>query len=316
MSKKNQIFWGKSIIAFLLVLFLMPLGHALMIIMEHLLGGRLYTAAFFMGLIGLILVIWGVFVKGDTKQTLFGLFGGLFIWTGWIEFGLHYYARRFHTMALVSDGSIIPLEQAQQLAEQAKQMGEAFVYSKPEYVLMPATFGFWVLFILIYLFSIKSGCDLLTWCQRKLFRNKKDIIVSKPITHHTSIVTCVELNLMMWTCYLLLMFLYDAHFVGDRNPLIFFVAICCLVGAVFIFKKQLKIAAWGYNIRMAIATVIVFWTGIEVFIRRGIIKEIWINPSEYVFEMVSILVSFLLVMAIVIVNGVILKKNKRKNTLQ
>lgn len=66
-----------------------------MILMEKLLMGNLYNAAFLMGLVGLLLTIWGVFVKTDNKQTLMGLFGGLFIWTGWIEFGLHYYARRF-----------------------------------------------------------------------------------------------------------------------------------------------------------------------------------------------------------------------------
>lgn len=314
MKNKNKRYWIKSILAFLLVLFLMPLGHALMILMEHLLMGRLYTAAFIMGFIGLILTVWGVFVKGDTKQTLFGLFGGLFIWTGWIEFGLHYYARRFNTMSLVSDGQIIPFEQAQQLAESAKQAGEMFVYSKPEYVIMPATFGFWILFMLIYIFSIRSGCDFLIWCQKRFFGKNRDVIVAKPITHHTSIVTCMELNLMMWSCYLLLMFCYDPHFVGDRNPVIFFIAISCLVGSFFIFKKQLKLSGWGYNIRMAIATVIVFWTAIEVFIRRGIVKEIWIAPSEHVFEMTAILISFLIVTAIVIINGIIVKKNKVKNT--
>ncbi|MBR1627207.1 MAG: hypothetical protein IJ681_08700 [Bacteroidales bacterium] len=312
MSK--QSFWGKSILSFLLVLFLMPLGHALMILMELLLGGRLYTAAFIMGLVGLILTVWGVFAKGDTKQTLFGLFGGLFIWTGWIEFGMHYYARRFGTMAMVSDGTMLPLEQAEQLAQIAKQTGELFVFSKPEYVIMPATFGFWILFMIIYIFSIRSGCDFLIWCQKRLFGNKRDIIVAKPITHHTSIVTCIELNVMMWSCYLLLMFFYDPHFIGDRNPLLIFTAIACLVGSIFIFKKQLKLGAWGYNIRMAIATVIIFWTAVEVFIRRGLVKEIWITPREHASEMITILVSFIIVISIVIINDIILKKKKKKNT--
>ena len=48
-----------------------------------------------MGAVGLAIVIWGVFVKGDTKQTLFGLFGGLLFWTGWVEFMYGYFAARF-----------------------------------------------------------------------------------------------------------------------------------------------------------------------------------------------------------------------------
>lgn len=311
---KRQKYWSKSIISFLLVLFLMPLGHALMILMEDLLHGRLYTAAFIMGFMGLIVTIWGVFVKGDTKQTLLGLFGGLFIWTGWIEFGLHYYARRFNTMSMISDGTVMSFEKAQQLAEQAKLTGELFVYSKPEYVLMPATFGFWILFMLIYIFSTRSGCDFLIWCQKHLFSSNINKIVPQPMTRHTSIVTCMELNIMMWTCYLLLMFCYDTNFVGDRNPIIFFIAISCLVGSFFIFKKQLRLAGWGYNIRMSIATVIIFWTAVEVFIRRGIIKEIWLSPSEHVFEMLAISISFLIVTTIVITNGIIIKRHKTKNT--
>lgn len=62
-----------GITSFLIVLFTMPLGHALMILMEHLMEPvTMHYATFFMGLIGLIMVITGVFAKGDTQQTLWG----------------------------------------------------------------------------------------------------------------------------------------------------------------------------------------------------------------------------------------------------
>lgn len=92
--KKN--YWWKTIASFLVVLFTMPLGHALMMIMEKTMDETaVHQAGFYMGLAGLIMVITGVFVKGDTKQTLWGLFGGLFFWTGWIEFLFQYYATRY-----------------------------------------------------------------------------------------------------------------------------------------------------------------------------------------------------------------------------
>ena len=66
----------KAILSFLMVLLLMPLGHALMILMEHTLSPvALHYAAFGMGAAGMLIVIAGVFAKGDTRQTLFGLFG-------------------------------------------------------------------------------------------------------------------------------------------------------------------------------------------------------------------------------------------------
>ena len=61
--------WWKAIASFLLVLFTMPLGHALMMIMEKTMTPEaLHYSAFFMRLVGLLIVIAGVFVKGDTKQ--------------------------------------------------------------------------------------------------------------------------------------------------------------------------------------------------------------------------------------------------------
>ena len=92
------------------------------------------------------MVITGVFAKGDTQQTLWGLFGGLLFWTGWIEFIYVYYAHRFGVQPLIVDGEVV---------------------TKPEYLIMPSSFGFWIMFMLLYLFNIKSGCDFFNYLQRK-----------------------------------------------------------------------------------------------------------------------------------------------------
>ena len=101
----KQLNWWKSIASFLVVLFTMPLGHALMMIMDKTMTPEaVHYSAFFMGLAGLIMVVIGVFVKGDTKQTLWGLFGGLLFWTGWIEFLFQYYATRWGTQPEMENG--------------------------------------------------------------------------------------------------------------------------------------------------------------------------------------------------------------------
>jgi hypothetical protein len=41
------------------------------------------------------------------------------------------------------------------------------------------------------------------------------------MTRHTAIVTFMELNMLLWACYLLLMFCYDGRFLGDHHPLTF-----------------------------------------------------------------------------------------------
>lgn len=274
-TNKKKLYWWKAIASFLFVLFMMPLGHALMIIMEHTMSETaLHYAAFAMGFVGMVMVIIGVFAKGDTRQTLWGLLGGLLFWTGWVEFLFMYYANRYGTQA-----DIDPVT------------GE--VITRPEYLIMPASFGFWMMIMVMYIFSTRNGCNFINWWQRRLFGGRKAEIAARPMTRHTSIVTFMELMMILWASYLLLMFCYDDTFLGDRHPVTFMVGLGCFIGSFFIFAKQLRLASWGANIRMAIATVIVFWTPVEVLGRTGIFNEIWIAPMEHKTEMTIILIAFI-----------------------
>lgn len=146
--------------------------------------------------------------------------------------------------------------------------------------------------MIMYLFSTRNGCNFINWWQRLLFKGKKNEIAARPMTRHTSIVTFMELMMILWASYLLLMFCYDDVFLGENHPVTLLVGLGCLIGSFFIFAKQLRIASWGANIRMAIATVVVFWTPIEVLGRMDLFSEIWTDPLNHVMEMVIILVVF------------------------
>lgn len=272
-KKKN---WWKSIASFLLVLCTMPLGHAMMIIMENTMTpAAVHGSAFCMGFIGLLLVIGGVFVKGDTRQTVCGLIGGLLFWTGWVEFLFQYYATRWGTQPEMENGEVV---------------------TRPEYLILPASFGMWMMVMMLYIFSTKNGCNFINWWQRMILRSHKNEIAARPMTHHTSIVTFMELNMILWASYLLLMFCYDRNFLGDRHPITSIVAAGCLLGSIFIFRKQLKLSSWGANIRMAIATVIVFWVPVEVLGRLNFFHEFWVEPEKYATQIFSILVAFVVLM--------------------
>lgn len=274
MEKKRPTYFGKAVASFLLVLLTMPLGHALMIIMEHTMSpGVLHVSAFAMGFAGMLLAVAGIFACGDLKQTLCGLFGGLLFWTGWVEFMFQYYADRFGMQPYVDEltGKV----------------------TQPEYLIMPASFGFMMMFMLLYLFSIRSGCNFFNWWQKRLLGSRRDAVVARPMTRHTSLVTFMELNMMMWACYVVLMFCYDTNFLGDTHPVTIGLAILCLVGSAFIFIKQTRLASWGANIRMAIATVLVFWTFVEILGHIGLLDEIWVAPMEHVVEMCVLLAAFI-----------------------
>lgn len=274
MEKKRPTYFGKAVASFLLVLLTMPLGHALMIIMEHAMSpGVLHVSAFAMGFVGMLLAVAGIFVGGDLRQTLCGLFGGLLFWTGWVEFLFQYYADRFGMQPYVDEltGKV----------------------TQPEYLIMPASFGFMMMFMLLYLFSIRSGCNFFNWWQKRLLGSRRDTVVARPMTRHTSLVTFMELNMMMWACYVVLMFCYDTNFLGDTHPVTIGLAILCLVGSAFIFIKQTRLASWGANIRMAIATVLVFWTFVEILGHIGLLDEIWVAPMEHVVEMCVLFAAFI-----------------------
>lgn len=193
-----------------------------------------------------------------------------------MEFLFQYYATRWGTQPEMENGEIV---------------------TKPEYLILPASFGMWMMVMTLYIFSTKNGCNFINWWQHTLLRSRKNEIAARPMTHHTSIVTFMELNMILWASYLLLMFCYDKNFLGDRHPATSLVAAACLAGSVLIFRKQLRLASWGANIRMAIATVVVFWVPVEVLGRLGFFKEIWIEPERYATQMVCILVAFVALLA-------------------
>ncbi|WP_278989620.1 hypothetical protein [Segatella bryantii] len=41
--------------------------------------------------------------------------------------------------------------------------------SRPEYLIMPATFGMWVVVMLFYVFCTKTGCDFINWYSHDIY---------------------------------------------------------------------------------------------------------------------------------------------------
>ena len=265
-----------GILAFLIVLFTMPLGHAAMIIMEKSFGhAYIYHAAILVGFIGLSLLVWGVISANETKATFLGLFGGLFIWTGWIEFAFVYYANRYGVEPLMVNGEVV---------------------TKPEYLIMPSSVGFWAILMIYYFLGSRTGCRFFNWLQNKL--NIKRIMEFKPAKRNVAMTTLMELTALLWTFYLVLLFVYDDNFIGDRHAVSYIVAFGSLLWSLFLFVKLIRITKMAYAIRYAIPTVIIFWTFIEILGRWDVFKEIWVEPSKYWLEMLITAIVFIVLLFI------------------
>lgn len=273
-----------GILSFLIVLFTMPLGHAAMILMEKLLGHNyLYPAAFGLGVLGVVMLLVGIISKKETSATFWGLFGGLFVWTGWIEFGYVYFANRFGVQPLIENGEVV---------------------TKPEYLIMPSSYGFWAIVMLFYIFSTRSGCNFFNWIQRKIHYGQP-VETLQPIVRNVAMTTFMELNVLLWTCYMVLLFAYDTEFLGDRHPVMMLIAFGSLAWSIYLFIRLLKIKKLAYAIRYAIPTVIIFWTFVEILGRWDMLTEIWVEPSHYWLEMTMMAVAFLVLL------GVLLFRHKK-----
>ena len=212
-----------GILAFLIVLLTMPLGHAAMIIMEKSFGHEyLYHAAIILGIVGFILVVWGVIINKETKSTFFGLFGGLFIWTGWIEFAYVYYANRFHVAPLMENGEVV---------------------TKPEYLIMPSSIGFWAILMMFYFLGSKSGCKFFNWFQKKL--KVHNAVKLQALSHNFAMTTMMELIALLWTFYLVLLFVYDSNFLGDRHSVAYIIAFGSLLWSGYLFIILVTISFIG-----------------------------------------------------------------------
>lgn len=261
-----------GILSFLIVLFTMPLGHAAMILMEKMLGhDLLYPAAFCLGLVGVFLLIIGICSKKEVSATFNGLFGGLFVWTGWVEFSYVYFANRFGVQPLLENGEVV---------------------TKPEYLIMPSSFGFWAIIMLFYIFSTKSGCNFFNWIQQKLHLSKEKQTL-QPIIRNVAMTTFMELNILLWTCYMVLLIAYDNAFLGDRHPVTIFIAFGSLAWSIYLFIRLLKFKKLAYAIRYSIPTVIIFWTFVEILGRWDILEEIWVEPTQYWMEMTIMSITFI-----------------------
>ncbi len=267
-----------GIIAFAIVLLTMPLGHALMILMEKTLGHEyVFQAALGLGFAGLILLFWGIITSKDIAATLLGLFAGLFVWTGWVEFAFVYFANRFGVAPLMEGGEVV---------------------TKPEYLIMPSSIGFWAIIMLYYFFGTKTGCTFFTWFQKRM--NVTNVKKLTPSVRNTAITTFMELNMLLWTFYLLLLFVYDKNFIGDDTITAHIVAYGSLLISLYLFIKLIKKTNMAYAIRYAIPTVIIFWNFVEILGRWDVFKEIWVHPMEYAYEMAAFAAVIVILLLVVL----------------
>lgn len=253
----------------------MPLGHAFVVLMgNHLHGETLNIGASLLGGIGIIVAILGSRLRSETMQILTGAFGAILFWGSWVEFIYISYGASLHVPPLL-DGSV--------------------VITKPEYLMMPTSIPFAVLALIMYVYMARTDWAIIVLIRRLLKIDSSKVGMHIP----ESIRAFVDLLLLIWWAYLILLVEFDPSLLGDRHPVTMIFATICLICGLILFVRSLRAPTWASAMRQSIVTVCVLWTYIEVLIRLKLFTEVWIYPERYIVQMVLLVVAFVVVLFVI-----------------
>jgi hypothetical protein len=259
-----------GITAFLLVLFVQPLGHTAMIMMEHTFGEQyVYLSAAMMGVIGGAFLLSGMRDTREVPATVFGFFAGTLLWTGWIEFSFVFYADRLAVAPLIENGQIV---------------------TKPEYLVMPSSLGVLLATLLYFTFNRETKCNFFRWLQRHC--NVGTGAPTRRYKRNFAAITALETIYVIWFFYVVLLLLYDDALFGDRHPVTYIYLFFNTVWALYLFWRLMPISRGASAIRYAVPTAVIAWTSVEILGRWNFFTEIWVHPLDYAFEMSLVLCAF------------------------
>lgn len=262
-----------GILAFIVVLFVMPLGHTLMILIELVFGQKYqFLSAGCIGLLGAIFLYIGLKRNNETSSTWYGFFAGVLLWTGWVEFSFVFYALQLGIDPLLENGKIV---------------------TKPEYLIMPSSLGLLLSTTLYFFLNKQTQCRFFTWFHRN-FRMRLSNTKNSNYRNY-SVITAFETIYITWFFYLLLLIAYDEKLFGDKHWFTYFLFAAFLIWSMYLFIRLIKFSKIAPAVRYAIPTVIIFWNSIEILGRWNFFEEFWLHPNKYYLELIIVLFAFVAV---------------------
>jgi hypothetical protein len=232
--------------AFLVVLLVMPLGHACTVIALRLPPQGQNAVTITCVLLAAALMYISRFTKSSSWDTFWGLIAGTLLWAGlveiWVKLG-------------------------------AKAIGAE------EQKVMELTLAIIIPLIFYFLFNENLRCNLFI-SLRKLLRTQKGAFREIPIDNWGP-RTAFKMFTLIWMGHVALFFAYDPDFFGVQSLFCKIFFISCLIGGMYLFYRLTKAEEMGFAYRYAIPTVVVLWSCIETLVKWKILSEPWItlNPA-------------------------------------
>ncbi len=224
----------------------------------------LVAAALGLTALGFCILLFSRFIADDGLQSLLGVLGGLFLWTGAVEYGLVVASRLLG------------------IAKGLSMHGDQVIGVAGEYVLLKHTWGILLILCVYLTFAESNRCNVFLWLRRRvpLMRGP---LASGHITNYGP-RTAFQYIMIIWTFYVLLLWLYDETLFGAQSLATRLVMVGSLAGAVFLTWRTVRRPTWGHTLRYAIGTAVVAWTPIEISAKWGLFEEPWLilNPQTAV----------------------------------
>lgn len=215
--------------------------------------------------VGLIVVGMGLllvsrWISRDGLQSIFGVFGGLLIWTGAVEYGLMIASRLLG------------------IAKSVDVHAERLIGTLGEYVLLKHTWGLLVLVWAYLLFLESNRCNLFLWFRRRLPLMRGNIANGR--TDNYAPRTAFEYVTVVWTFYVLLLWAYDESVFGVHSLFTHALFFGSLATGGYLLLRLYRQTSIGPAIRYAIPTAIVCWTPVEIAAKWDLFTEPWLvlNP--------------------------------------
>lgn len=292
MKGRTRIQRGAGLLAFVDLLLLMPVGHALMVLNEHVVHGGKFIGAVVLGVLGMGLLILGAVGRSKAAAaTLLGLLGGILVWTGWVEFSFVWVAEKLSVAPHMQNGEVA---------------------TKPEYLVMLSSLGL-LGSILLMLVLGPTRCQFFVSFQRRLgMRSVLKRAASQPPTRPIAVTAFHgdhhdQFGPSTSSCYWPMI-------QTSRGPswghLLHRVRLPSVVR--ILFAKLLRIESFDQAIRYAIPTVVIFWNFVEIAGRWNLFKEIWVHPVDHWLENTAILGILAVAVALYVLDG---RRDRKSQTL-
>lgn len=236
-----------------------PLGHTVYKVMDNLFAGQVYIAAVLLGIVGFLLVGYGL-KQHELKATWFGLLGGWFIWIGWFEYAFKYFSVLYSVPPF-------PVEVGGYAAAPQANMLQATV------TIMLA------MFLLYGMFNLQSKCNFM-----RFFHRHSRLSPGMPTADNKrsfARITAMEVIFVTWFCYLFWLYIIYFGISGTGLWVVMGAYVLWSVWAAYLIYRSTLQIRLAPALRYGVGAGIVVWGSAEMPAHFGAYREYWLYPLEY-----------------------------------